>query len=306
MTSAYFKIIRPINLLLIAAMFGVFKYGFLEQLDIALTLNTLSFVFLVLAVLFISAAGYVINDIQDVAIDTINKPSRVLVRKKISIQAANKYFIALNVLGVGIGFYLANSVGHPGFAAIFIMVSGLLYMYATSLKSKLLIGNLTIAFLVALTPIILILFDIFPAITTDVMDGQVIASGILLHYAFFAFLLNFIREIVKDLQDVNGDKKGGRSTLPIVMGRKWTQKLVFILFVITTLTIVWYMYHFLYAYQAMALYFLLAVLAPLLFVCIKAWTAETPKDLSLLSNMLKVILFLGVLSIFFYPKLLLV
>src|SRR5690606_7822537 len=96
---------------------------------------------------------------------------------------------------------------------------------------------------------------------------------IVLHYALFAFFINLIREIVKDLQDINGDKKGRKNTLAIAIGRKRTITIVFILGVFMVFGIVFYMYKNLYNTQALLLYFLFAIVGPLLYFCIKAWDA---------------------------------
>jgi 4-hydroxybenzoate polyprenyltransferase len=301
----YLKLIRPLNLLLIIVMLVVFKYGFLAPLDIQVALGYLDFTLLVIATICIAAGGNVINDLYDVSIDTINKPERVIIGKHISDKHGNIFFIVLNVIGVGCGFLLANRLGKPSLAIIFIGVSALLYVYASYLKSVLLIGNIVISILVALVAILLIIFDILPAINTDNMNLQVTSAGVLLQYAGFAFVINLIREIVKDIQDVNGDKNGDRLTLPIAIGRKRAIKVVFALGALSVAGIIYYMYQVLYSHQTMASYFLILILAPMLFFCIKAWNAKKFKDFRLLSILLKGILFLGICSILFYPEIIL-
>lgn len=255
---------------------------------------------LVIATLCIAAAGNIINDIYDVEIDKINKPTKVLIGKKVSESNANPLYIILNVVGVAIGFYLSNSIGKSGFSALFVVFSALLYLYASYLKGMFLVGNLLVSGLVAMSLIIVPLFDLLPAITLENQAVQSAVFKIVLYYALFAFSINFIREIVKDLQDINGDKKGGMNTLAIALGRKRTMKIVFTLAVIMILGIVIYMYEFLYNQQILMLYFLFAIVAPLLYFCVKAWDAETPKQYKLLSMLLKIIMFLGICSIPLY------
>lgn len=273
------------------------KYGLFYPIGLETTLNTFHFALLVIATLCIAAAGNIINDIYDVEIDKINKPSKVLINKKISERTANRLFIILNVIGVTIGFYLSNSIGKSGFAALFIVFSALLYLYASYLKGMLLIGNLLISFLVAMSLIIVALFDLLPAITAQNQTEQSAVFKIVLHYSLFAFFINLIREIVKDLQDINGDKKGGMNTLAIVLGRKRTIMIVFLLGVFMVLGVVFYMYQYLYNHQVLLLYFLFAIVAPLMYFCIKAWGAETAKQYAFLSNVLKFIMLLGICSI---------
>lgn len=105
---------------------------------------------------------------------------------------------------------------------------------------------------------------------------------------------------MKDLQDINGDKKGGMNTLAIEIGRKRTVMIVFLLGVFIVLGIVFYMYEYLYNAQILLLYFLFAIVAPLLYFCIKSYDAETTKEFAFLSKLLKIIMFLGMCSIPLY------
>lgn len=297
----YLNLIRYQNLLFIALVQVFIKYGLFPPFGIDTTLNTFSFSLLVLATLCIAAAGNIINDIYDVEIDRINKPEKLLIGKKISENTANRLFVILNILGVGIGFYLANNIGKPSFAALFIVISALLYLYASYLKGILLVGNLVISALVAMSLIIVGLFDLLPAITAENQATQSAVFSIILDYAFFAFFINFIREIVKDLQDINGDKNGGLNTLPIALGRKRTVIIVFGLGIIAVAAVVFYMYQNLYRHQYALLYCLFLIVAPLLYFCLKSFSAEKPNDFAHLSTVLKVCMFLGMCSILLIP-----
>lgn len=299
---SFLKLTRPVNLLLIILVQGIIKYGLLETLDVQVSLDNFRFRLLVFATVCIAAAGNVINDIFDVNIDRINKPQQVIVGRRITEKSAYNFYIILNILGVGVGFYLSNLLDHPGLAAVFIVISALLYVYATQLKSMLLLGNILISLLVASSLLILILFDIFPAIDTELKESQVLSSQAILMYAGFAFFINFIREIVKDLQDIDGDKNGGRKTLPIVLGRRRTVNVVFVLGVIALLCVLLYTYFVLYNYQKVVLYFVFLVAAPILFFCIKAWNAENDKHFAVLSIILKVVMLTGICSIIFYAE----
>ncbi|MCB0454543.1 MAG: geranylgeranylglycerol-phosphate geranylgeranyltransferase [Aequorivita sp.] len=293
----YLQLIRYQNLLFIVLAQVFLKYGLFQPFGAETTLNSFTFALLVIATLCIAAAGNIINDIYDIEIDKINKPSKVLIGKKISERSANRLYIILTVIGVAIGFYLANTIGRPGFAALFVVFSALLYLYASYLKGMLLIGNLVVSGLVAMSLIVVALFDLFPSITPQNQTTQSVIFKIVLQYALFAFFINLIREIVKDLQDINGDKKGGMNTLAIALGRKRTINIVFVLGVFMVLGVVLYMYEYLYSQQILVLYFLFAILAPLLYFCIKSWDADSPKEYGYLSKLLKIIMFLGICSI---------
>jgi 4-hydroxybenzoate polyprenyltransferase len=281
------------------------KYFLFEPFNIAITLNDFGFFLLVLATVCLTAAGNIINDIFDVEADKINKPSRVLIGRSISEKTAYNLFFGLNVIGVLIGFYLANMIQKPSFTAIFIFTSALLYLYAKSLKSYLVLGNILISIFVAMTIVIVGLFDLFPAINPQNQANQNTIFSILLDYALFAFLINWIREMVKDQQDINGDHKTGIKTLPIFLGKSRTNKIIFVVSIIPLVAIVLYMYNYLYHHQAAILYALLLILAPLLFFMVKIWSAETKKDYRLLSLLLKIIMFFGLASIGLYQFILL-
>ncbi len=301
---AYLKIIRPINLLLLLLTQGIIKYGFLEPLGVEVTMDTIDFILLATATLCIAAAGNIMNDISDVAIDTVNKSDKVIIGRKISEKNAYNYYLTLNIIGVGAGFWLANSVGHAGLAAVFIIISALLYSYAVYLRSLLVVSNLIVSFLVATSLVVFIIFDIYPAITTAILEPQVAASKVILWYAGCAFYLNFMREIVKDIQDINGDKKGGRNTLPILLGRTWTTTLVFVMGVFLLLGILWFTYNFLYQFTWVAGYFVFAIGGPLLYFCSKSFNAEKATDYNKMSTVLKIIMFTGVCSIPFFAEIL--
>ncbi|HET8803345.1 MAG TPA: geranylgeranylglycerol-phosphate geranylgeranyltransferase [Aequorivita sp.] len=296
----YLNLLRYQNLLFIALVQIFIKYGLFQPLGAVTVLSAFGFVLLIIATLCIAAAGNIINDIYDVEIDKINKPNKILIGKKISEKAANRLFIIFNVLGVAIGFYLSNSVGKPSFAALFIVFSALLYLYSSYLKGMLVIGNLLISFLVAMSLIIVGLFDLLPAINTENQTSQSAVFKIVLHFSLFAFFINLIREIVKDLQDINGDKNGGMNTLAIAIGRKRTVMIAFLLGVFMVLGIVFYMYEYLYNEQFLLLYFLFAIVAPLLYFCIKSYDAETTREFAFLSKLLKIIMFLGICAIPLY------
>ncbi len=299
---AYLKIIRPINLLLIILAQFLFKYTLLEPSQVNLALSPSSFFLFVLAIVFVAAGGNVINDIYDVDIDRINKPSKVYMGTRISEKNAFNYYMLLTILGVGIGFYISNSVGKPALSVLFIGTAALLYVYASTLKSMLLVGNVIISALVALSLVMLILFDIFPALNETQRMQQLQLSGVIWYYAVAAFYINLIREIVKDIQDVNGDKNGGRMTLPIALGISRSSMLVFILGLFAFFMVLFFSYYELYRHQLLLFYFLFFLGGTLLLFCIKSWHAEKRKHFRFLSLLLKIILLLGVGSIPVYAK----
>lgn len=293
----YLKLIRYQNLLMLALMQLIFRYGFLKLENIPLALADWQYLLLVLATVLLAAGGYVINNIFDQATDHDNKPDNVIVGRSISETNAYNIYVALNITGVGIGFYLSNVIEKPGFASIFIMIAAALYFYATSLKQMVLIGNIIVAALLSCSVIIIGIFDLFPVITPENQPMMANLFSILLDFAVFAFMINFIREIVKDLEDVNGDYNQGMSTLPIVLGISRTAKITFGLSFIPILVILVYINTYLIPLLYATIYMFLFVLGPLFYFMIKIWTAKKQKEFHSLSLLLKWILFFGILSV---------
>jgi len=297
----FFNLIRWKNLLLIVLVQILIKYALIERFTNDFTLNTLEFIFLVLATVCIASAGNIINDIYDVETDLVNNPDNIIVGDSISEKTALNLFIIFNVIGVGLGFYLSNLVGKSGFSAIFVIISALLYIYATYLKQTLLIGNLVISVLVALSIIIVGLFDLLPAISFQNQQSHLNIFKIILDYSIFAFFLNLLREIIKDIEDINGDYKAEMKTLPILIGRERTTLLVFILSFVPLFVLIYYITTYWYMQPLGVLYFLVFVVAPIIYFTIKAYSASSKRDLHHLSNVLKLAMLFGVLSLLLYP-----
>ena len=298
----FLNLIRWKNLLLIALVQVLIKYALLESFEVVrFTLNDFGFSLLVLATLCIAAAGNIINDIYDVDTDIINKPDKVIVGNSISEKTAFNIYIILTIMGVGVGFYLSNLVGRSGFSAIFVIISALLYIYATYLKRTTLIGNIVISFLVAMSLIIVGLFELLPVINQQNQETQLTFFKIIFDYAIFAFMINLLREIVKDIEDVNGDYNANMKTLPIVIGRGRATRVLFVLSLIPILAVIYYVITYLYRHYIVVGYFLIFIIGPLLYFTIKSYTAELKQELSFLSVLLKFIMFFGVISLLLYP-----
>jgi 4-hydroxybenzoate polyprenyltransferase len=296
----YLRLIGYQNLLILILIQALIRYGLFIPLGADLTLNDFLFTLLMIATFSITAAGNIINDIYDVEIDSINKPEKIIIGKKVTEKNANYFFIIFNIIGVGLGFYISNQIGKPEFSGLFIVISSLLYLYSTFIKSILIFANIILAALFAFSLLIVGLFDLLPAITFLNQEHQSFIFSILLNYSFFAFYIILMREIVKDIEDIDGDKNGNLSTLPIILGRKRTSYIVFGMSVLAMFGTVYYIYIHLYSYTYAIVYFLLFTLAPLLYFSIKIWDAKNKSDYTFLSKLLKVIMLLGMCSLLLY------
>jgi 4-hydroxybenzoate polyprenyltransferase len=294
----FLKLIRYQNLLIIALVQAVFHFGFLkQQKDLIIALNSVEFILLIIATVCIAAAGYIINNIVDQETDAIAKPEKVIVGKHIPENRAYNYYIAFNIVGVLIGFFISNIIFKEGFAGIFIAIAFILYLYATQFKQSLLAGNFLVSFLVAFSILLVGLFDLYPVITPETRPFLNVLFQIIIDYAIFAFLLTFIREIVKDIEDYEGDYKTGMNTLPIYLGKEKTQKVVFGLSFIPLIALLYYLNANFTNLEYVIYYTLAFVVAPLLYFIIKLWQAKTQKDFNHLSSVLKLVMITGILSI---------
>lgn len=293
----FLKLIRYQNLLMLAFMQLIFRYGFLKLQNIPLALADWQYALLVLSTVLIAAGGYVINNIFDQNTDNDNKPNSVIVGKSISEANAYTIYVCLNSIGVAIGFYLSNVIEKPGFAAIFILIAATLYFYATSLKQIMLIGNIIVALLLSFSIIIIGIFDLFPVVNPENQPLLANLFSILIDYAIFAFCINFIREIVKDIEDMDGDYNQRMSTLPIIIGKSRTIKIVLGLSLISLFLLLFYINKYLFSLVLVTIFMLVFVVAPLLFFIVKIWNANSQKEFYNLSMLLKWILFFGIVSI---------
>ena len=293
----FFKIIRWPNVLMTIITQLVIVYGMLIPSNVIPALNWWQLLLLISATALLTASGNVINDIHDVEIDRVNKPEKLLVTKSITEKSAYNLYFALTITAVICGFVLSNSLGKPVFSSVFIAVAFVLHLYASSLKSILLVGNIVISILVALVLLITGVFEMFPVITPETQVAFRFIMARLLEFALMAFLINLVREWVKDCEDVNGDKSGGRNTLAIALGRTRAARFTSIFIIAILVLLGWYVYEYIYLNEIATYYFIFLIMGPLMYVMIKLWTAASQREFHILSTILKVVLLLGILSI---------
>ena len=302
--QAFFKLIRWKNLLMIALVQYLIKYALLlpfqESHGVYVALNDFYFALLVFATLCIAAGGYVINDIYDLATDRINKPEKIIINRDISEQNGFSIFIILNIIGVGLGFYLSNYVGTSALFVFFFASSALLYIYATALKQMAVVGNVVVSLVVALSILVVGVFELFPVMAPGNRRVQIVFFNVIRDYSIFAFMISLIREIVKDIEDIDGDYKAGMQTLPIIIGRDRTNQTAFFLTLITLGAVIYYIIVYFFKQLWITGYFLILVVAPLIYICIKLFNAEQKSHFKHISLLLKLVMLTGILSMLLY------
>lgn len=293
----YLTFFRWKNIVMILLIQYLFKYFLFEQFDIQVALDDLHFFLLAISTCFIAIAGYIVNDMHDVKADIINKPDKLFVDKKITRMMAQNLFIGFNAIGLITGMYLSYYVGNTNFFIIYLLTSLLLYQYAKYLKKNILVGNLIVSSVVLFCILMVAVFDVGPATNNYNLESQKSVFGIFLVIGVFGFLLTFLREIVKDIEDIEGDKAIEAKSFPIVLGINKTNTILISVTVLFIASLAYLSYFVFEKSMYLSIYLLVLVCVPLLYFIFKLTKANTKKDYHQLSGLLKIIMLLGMLSI---------
>ena len=224
LNTAVFSLIRWPNLLITAIVQSLLYFKVLlpvfTQNDIAPQLDWLRFSMLALVTLCITAGGYIVNDIMDVRTDQINRPDRVIIGKQLSYQTAYWLYFMFQIVGFTLWLYLVFYVRRIPFLSIFPLLVGGLALYSLYLKRLPLAGNLLVAIYCAAVPGIIWLFEqqAFRELLAANPDAHHYMAALFIWYMASAVALTLYRELVKDMEDVKGDKATGLHTLPAIWG----------------------------------------------------------------------------------------
>lgn len=294
--AKFLQLIRFPNLVMIAlTQFLFYLFWILPFHECYLPLGT--FCFLVLATVFIAAGGNIINDIFDVQTDRINKPNKLFINTHISKKNAYLLYFFFTFVGIILGSYVGFSIYKNWILFVFLGIAALLFVYSSHLKGVPILGNVVVSVLVASSLLILLLFTTsYEATNTHVHLFDKVSRIVIIIYAIFAFLINLMREMVKDIEDINGDYNANINTLPIILGRNRVNKIVAFLAGITILFALYCISEALQGKTVTTIYVLLTILLPLLYFIIKIWQADTKSEYRMLSLLLKLIMVFGILS----------
>jgi 4-hydroxybenzoate polyprenyltransferase len=318
----WWRLLRVGNLLYLGILLFLLRYcifvPLFNRLDTSPQLSFTGFVLLVLSIIAAAAAGYVLNDVEDVETDKINKPHRVSIGESITAATALNAGMVLNISAIVLGFAAAYLAGNYMLGWIQVICVLVLWQYARSWKKTALWGNIVVAFLAALAVLMPALYEqeIFYTLKDQVMawvlgilgynssiaqSPEAYITGLaptilayILPYSAFAFLLSLVREIVKDAEDEEGDRKAQYKTLPIV-GGIWLNKLAALipLLLCVQLIVQFIIKQLIYSDLTAAVAAILLVLLPLLWYIWRLWQATYKTDFSLLSRAAKIIMAIG-------------
>ena len=290
--SAFFKLIRWKNLVIIALTQYLIKYTLLIPFITVLSLNSIEFMLLVTSTILIAAAGYIINDYFDTQVDQFNK-REIIVGNTIKRRSAILLHITFSIIGIVIGFYLAVKVNNWNYGCINVLSVIGLWFYSTYFKKNYLIGNILISILSALALLIVAIYEILPNTSLNSLNS-LLTFKIICIYSGFAFITSFIREIIKDLEDLNGDKRMGYKTYAIIHGRKKTKKIIQILNLLIISSVTYVLYVQLQTNIYAFFYVLIFVQSPLIYSSFKIYNANSTVDFRFISNLMKLIMLTGI------------
>jgi 4-hydroxybenzoate polyprenyltransferase len=310
--SAFFKVIRWQNLVFIAITQLLFHFFVVvpsatgQVYNFPLRLTTPLLLLLCFSSLCIAAAGYIINDYFDINIDEVNKPDKMVVGKRMSRRHALLWHLNLSAIGLLLGAIVSYKLGNwlVGIGNLICVI--LLWFYSTSFKRQLIIGNVVISALTAWVILVLLVAELPGWWTGELVDEAEKATvarlsriGVL--YAGFAFIISLIREVIKDMEDVEGDRKVGCNTMPIVWGLQASKVFTGVWMVVLIVALViTQVYVIQFGWWLSAIYVLSFVAFPLLIIFKRLPLAQSTAQFASLSRQVKWVMLLGILSMIFF------
>lgn len=271
--------------------------------DTIATGETRQFIFICLASVLIAAAGYIINDYFDLNIDQVNKPGKVVVNVLINRRWVIFWHMFLSLLGL---FFTVSALPiaqywHLVLANLASIV--LLWFYSTNFKKQLLIGNIVISLLTAWV-IAIIFLSKYPFTVSELMTAdqdEIHFFRLTVVYTCFAFVISLIREVIKDMEDMGGDRKYGCRTMPIVWGLNASKVFVAVWIVVLAAALsILQLYVLPFGWWHSVVYCMLLIVAPLLLILARLFNAQTPAQFHTLSSMVKMVMLTGILSMVFF------
>lgn len=306
----FLKLIRYKNLLMVLLTIILVEYALIDSYFEDHFFSPLLFSLVCLSILCLTAGGYIINDVLDIQGDQINKPDKTYIGNKISLKKALIFYRILTFTGITSCVYILIVKGLSFYYLwTYLFMVFLLYLYSKTLKKLPLIGNVAIALFCAGIIVIVYTLDFEDAVLKkyqkteiDIMFKHMALFTAILFYAWFSFITTLIREIIKDIEDIDGDYQMKMKTMPIVLGIKRSRNIAigFSLFLIVMLLFALRIILEEDGFRVISLYVMILLLLPSLFFTYKLWYAKKKKDFHFLSNLMKIMMLLGILSMILF------
>ena len=272
-----FSLIRGYNIILSGIAVLISSY----LLDSLLLYKTVEVSIIVMSTM---ALGNIMNDFLDIESDKINHPNRVLVNNKMATNDAMILFFLIVIILL----YFSIYISFKGLLFLYLLILPLLFSYNLYLKKIPVIGNLIVS---------LLLGSVFLFTELSILNS----INILFIPFFLVSVFSFVREMIKDMQDYTGDKRAGMNTLPIIVGKKNMNYIIFhsmlILIMVLLFPFIFWGYNFKYL-----LLLIIFIEIPLIYSLILLIKYPSKKTYGLLANLLKVLTLGGLIIIMVSKK----
>lgn len=303
----FFKLIRWPNLLITIlvqlALYYVIIGNIYHMAGIGRALMQTDLMLLVFTTVLIAAAGYVINDYFDLKADRINKPDEMILGKSMDHRMGIILHLSLNAIALITGFYVAFRVGSWRLGLIFPMLMLLLWFYSIKYKKTVVWGNIAVSFLSAMVIVVIWLFEFFmlrqkPDDFVNLTPYLATITRYFGMFALFAFLLTLIREVVKDAEDIEGDRQAGFHTLAVDYGIQSANRFAAITAALTAALMGYIVFIFIREGMATAgAYYAITIMAPMIWLVFRISKANEKSDFHMISNLIKVLMAAGIIGL---------
>ncbi|HNX44378.1 MAG TPA: geranylgeranylglycerol-phosphate geranylgeranyltransferase [Bacteroidales bacterium] len=301
--STIFRLIRLPNLIVIALTLSAVRYLVilpgLAGLSISPGISPVAFGLIVFTTLTIAAAGYILNDCYDIETDMINRPERRVIGKDISRKSGLLVAVVLFTIALLMGLTVSVLIRSALPFLVFLIAVIVAWWYAIMLKRTFLLGNLAVACMTACTIGMIWLFD-WLAAGSEILKGSdtrfitIIVTATMV----FAWQLNLMREIVKDMEDVKGDERLMCRSLPIVLGMQASKNMLAWQAILTiSLLLASQAWLCMNKFYFVSVWLLLSVELPLAWFVFRIGRTTSGKGFHRLSSMIRWIMLGGLLSL---------
>ncbi|MCX8079649.1 MAG: geranylgeranylglycerol-phosphate geranylgeranyltransferase [Bacteroidia bacterium] len=279
-----------------------FFLRFIELFGSTPLMSYTTLLLLAFSVILIAAAGYIINDYFDIRTDHLNRPENVIAGKYFSRKSLIFMNLFLNIIGIFLGFVSAYLSGHLSLGLVYVLAAAILLFYSSHLKKYPWIGNLVVALLIGFLPILFYMhaLSFYHKNQSPISTHELLLWGkffkFILLYGVFAFLLNLVREIIKDLEDMEGDRLTGALTIPIKYGVDAAKIFAFLINLILFILIAFVTYNTFRLNKVIDATYLMFLLLHLLLNFITGLLilrSKEKKDYHRVSTWLKLVMFFG-------------
>ncbi len=307
LAGAFFRLIRYPNLFFIALTQSLFFICIVlpsfHHAGINPPLTTQGLLMLIAASMTIAAGGYIINDYFDLNIDRVNKPGKLVIGKIIKRRWAILWHLGFSAVGIFLSVMLSITLRNP-FPAIFNFITVvLLWFYSTTFKKQLLVGNILISLLTGW--VVLVLYVSVNALGIYPPDSPGFSAITRIYkfavlYGGFAFIISLVREVIKDMEDMEGDARYYCNTMPIAWGIPSSKVFVAVwLIVLACALVILQIYALQIHWWWSAAYGFIFIVFPLLLILKKLFPAVNAGHFHDLSTMVKLVMLTGILSMLF-------